>query len=71
MCFASSPSIPAPPPPPEPTPAPRRLDPETQRARNQAQQQARRMAGAASLNTSGPRGLTSEANTNRKRLLGA
>ena len=72
MCIMSSPSIPAPPPAPEPPKeAPKRADPATQQARQDERKRVQQLAGAASLQKTGPGGLTTTANTNVKTALGA
>ena len=66
-----APKIPDPPPPPPPPPEPPKMADEAQRrARDEQLAEARRRAGAQSTIATGAGGLTEEANTAKKTLLG-
>lgn len=70
MCF-SSPSIPAPaPPPPPPAKVPTPVDEGVSKAREEEKRKALLAQGRQSTLLTGSQGLTSEAQTQRKTLLG-
>lgn len=70
MCMGA-PKAPAPPPPPPPPPAPpKKPDPAVREARNDEKSRIRAMAGRSSTIATGAQGLTDEASTTGKKLLG-
>ncbi len=70
MCMSSK--APSAPPPPAPPPAPAKKAGEAvRRARDESKKKSRSMAGDASTQLTGPRGLMSPANTANKTLLGS
>lgn len=74
MCVFRSPSIPAAPlplPPAAPPPQPQRQDPAVAQARKSNRQQAARAQGRGSTILTSGLGLTTEASTTKKQLLGS
>lgn len=67
MCFASSPDIPDP---EKPEPPPKPADSEVQQARERSRRKSLAARGRSSTILTGPQGVTSQANTQRKTLLG-
>ena len=73
MCVGplAPPKMPAPPPPPSPPKAaPKKTDAGVQAARTDEKQRIRAMAGRSSTIATGAQGLTDNANTTGKKLLG-
>jgi hypothetical protein len=72
MCmFGGGGSAPAPPPPPPPIPTPTRDDPEISQADRDARRRRQLAAGRQSTLLTGGEGVTEDANTADKTLLGA
>ena len=72
MCFFGKSSTPAPPPDPEPPPpAPTRDDPEVVDAQRSARKRQISAKGRSSTLLTGGQGVTDEANTGLKTLLGS
>mgnify|MGYP003109280768 CR=1 FL=1 len=71
MCMPRAPEMPPPPPPPPPIPTPARDDPEVTRADRTARRRRQLAAGRQSTLITGGEGVTQDANTGSKSLLGA
>lgn len=72
MCMGGSPSTPsAPPPPPAPVPAPQLPDQGVQQAGKDQRAKAAAAASAGQTLLTGPQGLTEQAQTTGKSLLGS
>jgi len=71
MCGPTQPSNDRPPPPPPPIPVPARDDPAVSQANRDARRRRQLAAGRQSTLMTGGQGVTEDANTGAKTLLGA
>ena len=71
MCGPTQPSNDRPPPPPPPIPVPARDDPAVSQANRDARRRRQLPAGSQSTLMTGGQGVTEDANTGAKTLLGA